>query len=316
MDYILGTDKDWDEYMIKKFKYINNPEKEYQILSSFNSSAETSVQIVKHIKTGTNAILKIYKNLIYNQYEKDTKPLREIYTTFVMSGTEGFPLLYDFGKLIDSNDHEHLYLITEVISGQTLADIDIRQFDSNQLAAILLQLLNLLFVARNKLGTFNHNDFHPRNIFIDIKKSYLSKIDFINYISSRTLFPKVSIIDFETSISNRYKKYKIGFETPKSVALLFINKFVGSKYNDYFIEKSSIGKNDIQIWNLYYILFSILNWEKNNKNPITDIDMHQIIKNSNLCTTLDDCISQPYIIRQLISKCSRNKGGYLQFKCL
>ena len=315
MDYILGNDKDWNEYMIKKFKYINNPKKEYQILSSFNGGSGASVQLVKHIKTGTNAILKIYKNFIYNQSEKDTNPLKQIYTTFVMSGTEGFPLLYDFGKLIASNGHEHLYLITELISGQILSDIDIRQFDSNQLESILLQLVNLLFLARNKLGTFIHNDFHPGNIFIDIKKSCLSKIDFGNHISSATLSPKVTIIDFDTSISNRYQKYQKN-ECLHSCVLEFINKFVDSKYNDYFMERSSVGKKDIQIWNLYYMLFSILTWEKNNKNPITDIDIHEIIKNSKLCTTLDDCISHPYITRQLISKCLRNKGNYLQFRCL
>ena len=315
MHHILGNDKDWNEYMRKKFEVINNPEKEYQILSSFNHGGSgASVQIVKHIKTGTNAILKIYKNLIYNQSEKDTKPLRAIYTTFVMSGTEGFPLLYDFGKLINSDGVEHLYLISELVSGETLTGIDLRQFDSKQMAVILLQLINLLFVARSKLGTFIHNDLHPDNIFIDIKKCYSGKIDFGNDISSAILSPKVTIIDFDTAVSNRYQKYNI--EHPESTVLSFINKFVGSKYNDYFMERSSIGKTDIQMWNLYYMLISILNWEKNNKNPITDIDIHEIIKNSKLCRTLDDCISHPYITRQLISKCSRNKGGYLQFKCL
>lgn len=315
MHHILGNDKDWNEYMRKKFEVINNPEKEYQILSSFNHGGSgASVQIVKHIKTGTNAILKIYKNLIYNQSEKDTKPLREIYTTFVMSGTEGFPLLYDFGKLINSDGVEHLYLISELVSGETLTGIDLRQFDSKQMTVILLQLINLLFVARSKLGTFIHNDLHPDNIFIDIKKCYSGKIDFGNDISSAILSPKVTIIDFDTAVSNRYQKYNI--EHPESTVLSFINKFVGSKYNDYFMERSSIGKTDIQMWNLYYMLISILNWEKNNKNPITDIDIHEIIKNSKLCRTLDDCISHPYITRQLISKCSRNKGGYLQFKCL
>ena len=169
-------------------------------------------------------------------------------------------------------------------------------------------------MARSKLGTFIHNDLHPDNIFIDIKKCYSGKIDFGNDISSAILSPKVTIIDFDTAVSNRYQKYNI--EHPESTVLSFINKFVGSKYNDYFMERSSIGKTDIQMWNLYYMLISILNWEKNNKNPITDIDIHEIIKNSKLCRTLDDCISHPYITRQLISKCSRNKGGYLQFKCL
>lgn len=315
MEHILGTDQHWNEYMIKKFEIINNPEKEYQILSHIDSWSGALVQIVKHIKTGTKAILKIYKNLIYNKYEKDTRPLKEIYTTFVMSGTEGFPLLYDFGKLIDSNAVEHLYLITELISGQTLNNIDIRQFDSNQLAAILLQLINLLFVARSKLGTFIHNDLHPGNIVIDIKKSYFGKIDFGNHISSATLYPKISIVDFDSTVSNRYQTYNKNVITAIEV-IKMINKFVSSKYNDYFVERSSIGKNDIQIWNLYYMLISILNWEKNNKNPITDIDINEIIKNSKLCKTLDDCISHPYITRQLISKCSRNKGKYLQFKCL
>jgi hypothetical protein len=108
------------------------------------------ITIAKHIDTNKNGILKIYQSEIYNSSETDTRPLREIYTACVMSGTEGFPTVYDFGKLIDTNGdrREHLYLISEIVSGKPMSIIDMKQFNTEQMASILLQLLNLLFVAR------------------------------------------------------------------------------------------------------------------------------------------------------------------------
>ena len=108
-----------EEYMQKKFEQVSYPQTEYKIMKKLGGGKSGAlITIAKHIDTDKNAILKIYQSEIYNPSETDTRPLREIYTACVMSGTEGFPTVYDFGKLIDTNGdrREHLYLISEIVS--------------------------------------------------------------------------------------------------------------------------------------------------------------------------------------------------------
>ena len=84
-----------DEYMQKKFKQISDPLSQYKIIRKLGGGKSGAiVSIVNHIDTKKNAILKIYQSEIYNPLETDSRPLREIYTACVMSGTEGFPIVY------------------------------------------------------------------------------------------------------------------------------------------------------------------------------------------------------------------------------
>lgn len=326
---IFSIDKDeyptstkCEEYMQKKFEQVSYPQIEYKIMKKLGGGKSGAIiTIAKHIDTNKNAILKIYQSEIYNPLEIDSRPLREIYTACVMSGTEGFPIVYDFGKLIDTNGdrREHLYLISEIVSGKAMSIIDMKQFNTEQIASILLQLLNLLFVARDKLGVFIHNDLHPDNIFIDEKKCYLGKIDFRNSIKFMSACPKVSIIDFDLAISEKYPKNhndraKFNGVILPAAVLEWLSKCFNLKYIPKIIKKSSVATTeDLQLWNVYYMALSALQLEKESKHIITDYEMEKIIRESKMCKNLDQCLTHPYIVDNMNFKRTMNRQGDTAF---
>ena len=331
MKPIFSTDDDESrqkeciELMKKKFQEISNLETEYEIIQVLNGGKSgASIQKVRHRTTGEEVVLKIYKTDKYNPIDLDPKtvsrPVREIYTTCVMSGTEGFPTVYDFGIITDKEDkNNYLYLISELVSGEPMNEVDMSRFSSEQKASILLQLLNLLYVAKHKLGKFIHNDLHPGNIFIDTGKFYTSEINFgpTDRRKFKQPHPKVTIIDFDLSVSKRYSKdpnLRHGIALPASV-FEWISKIF--KFNitqiGKILTKSSIGETeDLTIWNVYYIGLSMLQWQQSHSR-ITEDDINKVIHDAVMCDNLEGCLSHPYINDNMNDTRTQYRGGEPEF---
>ena len=306
------------ELMKEKFQEIKNIETEYEIITTLNGGKSGAlIQKVRHRKTSNEVVLKTYKTEKYNPRDLDTntvsRPVREIYTTCVMSGTEGFPTVYDFG--IDENNY--LYLISELVSGEPMNRVDMSIFSSEQKAAILLQILNLLYVAKHKLGKFIHNDLHPGNIFIDTSKFYTSKINFgtLDTRKFKEPHPKVTIIDFDLSVSKRYSRDpnpRMGLTIPLSVIEWISNIFnVQSVYK--ILLKSFIGQTeDLKIWNVYYIGLSMLQFGQSH-STITEDDINKLIDDAIMCDTLETCLTHPYINDNMNDTRTQYRDGEPEF---
>ena len=53
--------------------------------------------------------------------------------------------------------------------GEALMDLDLGKLDTASLYGMGLEILSAWQVISKRLGNFTHWDFHPDNIFIDIK---------------------------------------------------------------------------------------------------------------------------------------------------
>lgn len=324
MEPIFRTDEDDSrqeeciKLMKEKFQYIKDPKSEYTFVAQLSGGKSgATIEIVKHIKTDKDVVLKIYKAETYNPFDIDTdmgsRPLREIYTTCVMSGTKGFPIVYDFGILTE-NKNNYLYLISELVSGEPMSKVDMKIFSSQEKASILLQLLNFLFVARDKLGKFIHNDLHPNNIFIDATE-FSGEIKFgeKRFMDSK---PKVSIIDFDFAVSEKYPQdpnpRKGMYTLPLSV-IQWINKIFNFTNVTKIVTRSFAGKTeDLVIWNIYYIGLSMLQLESENQD-ITEDDVNVLIDNAKWCNTLDNCLAHPYINEHMNHRRTVNRSGEPEF---
>ena len=324
MEPIFSTDEDDSrqeqciKLMKEKFQKISDPKSEYTFVARLSGGKSgATIEIVNHVETGKHVVLKIYKAEPYNPLDIDTnmgsRPLREIYTTCVMSGTKGFPIVYDFGILTE-NKSNYLYLISELVSGEPMSRVDMKVFSSQEKASILLQLLNLLFVARDKLGKFIHNDLHPDNIFIDATQ-FSGKIKFgeRRFMDSK---PKVSIIDFDFAVSEKYSRdpnprKRLGI-LPLSV-VQWISKIFNLTNVGKIIARSSVGETeDLAIWNVYYIGLSMLQLQSQ-KEDITEDDVNALIDNAKLCDTLDNCLSHPYINEHMNYRRTVNRSSEPEF---
>jgi len=325
MEPIFSSDDDESrqkkciELMKEKFQKISNPKSEYTFVTQLSGGKSGAIiEKVRHKETGKDVVLKIYKSEPYNPLDIDTdmgsRPLREIYTTCVMSGTKGFPIVYDFGILIE-NKSNYLYLISELVSGEPMSRVDMTVFSSQEKASILLQLLNLLFVAREKLGRFIHNDLHPDNIFIDATQ-FSGKIKFgeKRFMDSK---PKVSIIDFDFSVSEKYPQdpnpRKRMYTLPMSVIQWIHNIFNLTNVTKILVKSFNKGETeDLVIWNVYYIGLSMLQLQSQ-KQDITEDDVDAIIDNAKLCDTLDNCLAHPYINEHMNHRRTVNRSSEPEF---
>jgi serine/threonine protein kinase len=323
MEPIFSSDDDESiqkkciELMKENFQDISNPKSEYTFVAQLSGGKSGAIiEKVRHKETGKDVVLKTYKSEPYNPLDIDTdmgsRPLREIYTTCVMSGTKGFPIVYDFGILTE-NKSNYLYLISELVSGEPMSRVDMTVFSSQEKASILLQLLNLLFVAREKLGKFIHNDLHPDNIFIDATQ-FSGKIKFgeKKFMDSK---PKVSIIDFDFSVSEKYSQDpnpRKKITLPMSV-IQWINNIFNLTNVTKILARSSVGETeDLVIWNVYYIGLSMLELQSQEQD-ITEDDVNAVIDNAKLCDTLDNCLAHPYINQHMNHRRTVNRSSEPEF---
>ena len=328
MEPIFSTDEDDSrqekciQLMKEKFQKISDLEREYtSVLKLSGGKSGATIEIVKHTESGKFVVLKIYKSEKYNPLDLEEKtvsrPIREIYTTCVMSGTEGFPIVYDFGILTDKKDkNNYLYLISELVSGEPMSKVDMAKFSPEQSAAVLLQLLNLLYVARQKLGSFIHNDLHPDNIFID-KSKCAAKINFGTRTKFKLPCPKVSIIDFDLAVSKKYSSdpnpRKGLLFLPISV-LEWIKKCFNIEDISSVIVKSFSGETeDLVIWNIYYIGLSMLQLKSKGYTITKDV-VDTLIHDAKTCNTLENCFAHPYIVEHMNARRTQYRRGEPEFE--
>jgi hypothetical protein len=163
-------------------------------------------------------VLKYYTDAYKSQIGKEfyimdnQRPFREYLSMCRMSGTPGFPLVYDVfcaespndwiskaGKSIPKTDYG-LAVISSIAPGIPLLQIMKKRdrINLDVVYRIALAILTLISAAKEKLGAdFEHFDLHPDNVFVDIEneKQY-------TYSSYGFIGPTVSLIDFDLVSAN------------------------------------------------------------------------------------------------------------------
>ena len=289
---------------------MKTPLTDYTIIKTFSGGKSGAiVMLVKHKEDSeyTN-VLKIYPFS-----DRDAKGAimvertrRELDTICKMSGTHGFPVVFDFGKMI-YNGTESFYVVMNQMTGIELGNLDLLTLTANDIRNVLVQILKLLFDAKKKLGdNFQHNDFHPGNLFVDSKKRITRPIQFDD---AKTFFlrdsPEVSVIDFDMIQSKEYsknlssRKKTNGTLLPLSVYEL-IRKFVGLQNVDLILEYSYCGlaKEDIQIFNVYLTLFSVVEKFYREGNSLLQVETSELqtfLSSLSQCRNVNDCVQLPML---------------------
>lgn len=142
------------------------------------------------------------------------RPFREMMTLCRMSGTPGFPVVYQRGCarmpvswLDDASLRAHFrtpvvapFVVMSTARGVALSELNVRNLTLEQASGIALTLLALLLRARVRMGaSFEHFDFHPDNIFVDLACDTSTSPHYIKTSQEplRVKCPTVSIIDFD-----------------------------------------------------------------------------------------------------------------------
>ena len=169
-------------------------------------------------RLGKTRILKMYPGTLGEDLSvKNDRPLREIYTLCKMSGTPGFPKVYDKGISVKLPEGWHTppkvlhkgyslqetikrqellddpnvpFVVMSMASGATLSKLDLKTVaPPSKLLKIADELLDRLLTARTILGEhFQHFDMHPDNIYVDFTQT-----------------PSVVLIDFDLVRSNAFE---------------------------------------------------------------------------------------------------------------
>lgn len=288
----------------------------YTLLKTFGGGKSGAyVYLVKDSETDVEYVIKFYTDA----YKKDNKtifnerPFREVSTLCALSGTEGFPCIYDYGKSYipftqNPKKQVGLFVIMSKASGTELSNLDLKKLQDKDLKCILLKLLILLDKARQVMGnTFEHFDFHTDNIFIDV-----DKVDTVNLGNLYTVVgPSVYIIDFDLVNSDHFKdksmfkdildehigkqKYTPGIaERTMEWAMNYIGikKLLNEVQQ---LQKDNIQNTDTRHW---YIMLSVFKSITKYKGPIYT------------CQTIDECIyNNRNFFKELISKQVKRTGA-------
>jgi serine/threonine protein kinase len=147
------------------------------------------------------------KKYILKFYTDDdlSRPMRELISLCRLSGTSGFPKVYDIGYSLNpvqwspdvkfKNDRG-FYVVMSIMDGEPLSKVNIKM-GKRQALNVSLSILHRLIQMRNLLGSnFEHYDLHPNNIFID-KNRCMGKIINTDHGSYSVECPAVYIIDYD-----------------------------------------------------------------------------------------------------------------------
>lgn len=255
-----------------KNKYVPDLATKYEYQNSLGGGKSGAyVFLVKDIDTKELKILKLYALRINGTIgDRDE---REIFTTCSMSGTYGFPIVYDYGmtdynyksgetksfwhqyysdffQCVEEKDRisniklytKVYYIVTSLSSGMELAKYDLTKARPEQLISIIYQLSVIFNSADNNMDYFRHNDLHPGNIFIDDKYEDIIYYDKSDREVIPIKGPKVSIIDFDLAITYDYdenlaKGRKIaGQYIIQQATIELLNKYLGLENTIFLID--------------------------------------------------------------------------------
>lgn len=138
-------------------------------------------------------VLKIYLDALDEFGEiLNERPYREVYSQCMVNGIGNFNCTQCFGladyptgpaflklkelEIPTVKAKQVLYQVTSMAGGEALMDLDLSKLDSPTLYGMCWEILSAWQVMYKRLGNFTHWDFHPDNIFIDVKTPARSEI--------------------------------------------------------------------------------------------------------------------------------------------
>ena len=276
--------------------FISDLSKKYVILKSLGGGKSGAyVFLVNDLQENKQYILKLYALKILDTIED--KDVREIFTTCALSTSYGFPIVHDYGTtqynsaspfwnkfknnyiecVPDKNKVKDVklytrvyYLVTEIAGGKELNDKNLAGYKPHELISILYQLAIIFKNAKDKLPYFLHNDLHPGNIYIDDEFK-----DKLIYIKNNTYIngPKVSIIDFDLTLTDEYPKnlakgrQYMGKYLVQEAMIKLLNIYFGVNNTIAIIEYTSklwhppyyvTNNDDFRMWYIYKVLFELV----------------------------------------------------------
>jgi hypothetical protein len=175
-------------------------------------------QLINQIEGGLSGALvyivskdNIRYILKYYNTHYDTRTIRELISLCYLSGTDGFPKVYDIGYCknpikwspnIDYKRNSGYYIVMNIIDGEVLDILDIK-VGKKKAINIIVGILYRMIQMREIMGSnFEHYDLHPNNIIVDMNKCENNIIKLYNnkYIID---CPKIYIIDYDLAIGGK-----------------------------------------------------------------------------------------------------------------
>lgn len=267
-----GTD---EECLAKNIAPCDSPENITQLfkLKKLLSGGKSGAYLFIVTYADQDYVLKFYPGT----YAADgsvvnDRPLREMVTLCRMSGTEGYPCVFREGCSVAPTawapgipSGVAPYVVMSFASGTTLSNLDLNAMTQEQTLGTLLQLLNLLHVAQQRIGpSFQHFDLHPDNIFVDLSQCSPTPVVLRTLDGSpfKVSCPKVQLIDFDlvkgelfegTSVFSeelpeQANKIK-GIQPVPERTIAFAIKWLGAAYATSVISATrGIANTDIRNW--------------------------------------------------------------------
>lgn len=271
-------------------RVIHNLSKNYQFIKPLGGGKSGAyVFLVKDLKTSNTCVLKLYAMRILKTIQD--RDIREIFTACSLSGTSGFPIVYDYGvtyynNIEDKNYWEEFkrayidcvgnegfliknydflnpvyFLVTSLSSGKILESMNLLNYDCHQLISIIYNMCHIFNNAQNRIPGFIHNDVHPGNIFVDIQDLPIEDLEDVPYTGST-----ITIIDFDLSRSPYFNNnISVSRETYSTIliqesVIKMLNKWLGMEntLKIIYMTKQFHQDVDFRLWYIYKILFEII----------------------------------------------------------
>jgi hypothetical protein len=249
-------------------------------------------------REGVDRILKYYPQ------NEDDRPYRDIVSLCTMSGVPGFPCAYEFGCALCPRSWHHdlanpraipdvgLFIEMSFSAGETLSSLNLDILNPEDVLTIAWKLLGLLqALSANLGGNVEHYDFHPDNIFVQIKPSECQEVTVRTTKHVQTVScPNISVIDFDLLSSNtlnamegfsherlrEHTSKKIGLVSIPERTLSFVISTMGLSNAVAFIAiVKSMDNTDLRNW--YVIVVSLLH-RAGFKNLLNE------------CSTVETCV--------------------------
>lgn len=240
-------------------------------------------------------------NEIVDKYNplNDSPALRELYYLCINQDIGIQPVMLEYGLQRTRTDFERYqpYAIILPVYGTSLGSLEIAYRDTEFYVSILLQLLFILHV----MGV-EHGNILPENILVDTAECFEEQIK-INDLTFKQACPLITLVGFGYSSFKKgfYKHAPLTHYIPVSMAK-FLHKYLGHKILLYLQELYSHLHGDMKLWNLYYVLFYILDQNsqriRDKREELTENEMISVLNDitlSTYCSNVHECFKHPYI---------------------